>query len=227
MKCIIVDDEKLSQMMVQKCVEQVPYLDLVAVCDNAIEASEVIRKKDIDLVFLDIEMPEMTGIDFVNNFAVPQIIFITSKKEFATQAFDLAVTDYIVKPVDLVRFLKAVSKAKDKYDKETSRTIEAQHVFVKQDSRYIKLTMGEILFVEALADYVSIFTDSKRYTILSTMKAIEAKLPPNQFVRVHRSFIVRIDQIKEIEDNTIAIGDKLIPVSRSYREHLKKSLNML
>ncbi|MFT5336733.1 MAG: DNA-binding LytR/AlgR family response regulator [Sphingobacteriales bacterium] len=227
MKCIIVDDEKMSQMMVQKCVEQVPYLDLVTVCDNAIEASEIIRKSDIDLIFLDIEMPEMTGIEFVNNFSVPQIIFITSKPEFATEAFDLDVTDYIVKPVDLVRFLKAVSKAKDRFDKEMSRTIEAAHVFVKQDSRYVKLSMIDIQYVEALADYVSIFTAEKRYTILSTMKAIESKLPPSQFVRVHRSFIVRIDQIKEIEDNTIAISEKLIPVSRSYRDHLKKSLNML
>jgi DNA-binding LytR/AlgR family response regulator len=227
MNCIIVDDEELSQLMLQKCVQQVRALNLVGVCSDAIEASEMLKKEQVDLVFLDIEMPNMSGIDLVRNFDVPQVIFITSKTEFASEAFELDVTDYIVKPVELPRFLKAVNKARDNYDNSTTE-VKGSYVFVKHDSRYIKVKMDEIMHIEALADYVNIFTvDGDRHTILSTMKAIERKLPDSDFVRVHRSYIVRIDKIKEIEDNTVVLGEKLIPVSRSYKENLMSHLRML
>ena len=228
MNCIIVDDEELSRMALQKCVEQARNLNLVAVCNNAIEATEALKTNAVDLVFLDIEMPDMTGIDLVRNFEVPQIIFVTSKSEFATDAFELDVTDYIVKPVELPRFLKAVEKAEEIHaKKEKGTAVVNEYVFIKQDSRYIKIRLDEIMYVEALADYVNIYLENKRHTILSTMKAIEQKLPATDFVRVHRSYIVRIDRIKEIEDNTIALDDKLIPVSRSYKENLMKHLKML
>ena len=227
MNCIIVDDEELSQLALKKCVEQVKSLKLIAVCNDAIEATEVIQKNAIDLIFLDIEMPNMSGIDLVKNFDVPQIIFITSKTEFASEAFELDVTDYIVKPVELPRFMKAVQKAKDIYDTDEHPQVGDDYVFVKHDSRYIKIKMEDIHYIEALADYVNIYLSDTRYTILSTMKAIEAKLPSKDFVRVHRSYIVRIDKIKEIEDNTIVLGEKLIPVSRSYKENLMKHLKML
>ncbi|MES2628672.1 MAG: LytTR family DNA-binding domain-containing protein [Bacteroidota bacterium] len=229
LNCIIVDDDELSQLTLRKCVEQVKFLNLVAVCNDALEATEVLANNSIDLVFLDIEMPNMSGIDLVKNFEVPQIIFVTSKAEFAPEAFDLDVTDFIIKPVELPRFLKACDRALQNAQSRRSDDGEgSEYVFVKHDSRYIKIKMEEIHYVEALADYVNIYLETSRHTILSTMKAIESKLPEKEFVRVHRSYIVRIDKIQEIEDNTIILqGNKLIPVSRSYKENLMNHLRML
>jgi DNA-binding LytR/AlgR family response regulator len=227
MNCIIVDDEELSRLAVRKCVEQTKSLKLVAEFDNAIDAAECLKKEKIDVVFLDIEMPEMSGMEFIENFDVPQVILITSKREFAIDAFEFDVTDYIVKPLDLSRFNKAVEKAERIYEAVTEPEIDTDYVFVKKDSRLIKIFISDIMYIEALADYVNIYTLDGRYTILSTMKAIDHKLPSDQFVRVHRSFIVRMDRIKEIEDNTVVIADKLIPVSRSYKENLMKKLKTL
>ncbi len=228
LNCIIVDDDELSQLTLKKCVEQVKFLNLIAVCNDALEATEVLANSQIDLVFLDIEMPNMSGIDLVKNFEVPQIIFVTSKAEFAPIAFDLDVTDFIVKPVELPRFLKACDRALQNVQTKVSANDGADYVFVKHDSRYIKLGIDQIHYVEALADYVNIYVENARHTILSTMKAIEAKLPEKEFVRVHRSYIVRIDKIVEIEDNTIILqGNKLIPVSRSYKDNLMNHLRML
>ncbi len=229
MNVIIVDDDELSQLTLKKCVEQVKWLNLVAVCSSALEATDVLQKNDVDLVLLDIEMPEMTGIELVQNFDVPQIIFVTSKPEFAPEAFDLDVTDFIVKPVQLPRFLKAIDKAKQVHEEKKSKEVTSQYVFVKHDSRYIKIKMEDIHYIEALADYVNIYLESSRHTILSTMKAIEARLPHKDFARVHRSYIVRVDKIVEIEDNTIVMhgSSKVIPVSRSYKENLMNHLKML
>jgi two-component system LytT family response regulator len=228
LNCIIVDDDELSQLTLKKCVEQVKFLNLVAVCNDAMEATEILANNQIDLVFLDIEMPNMSGIDLVKNFEVPQIIFVTSKSEFAPEAFELDVTDFIIKPVELPRFLKAADRALHAHQEKSSGSIESGYVFVKHDSRYIKIQMEEIHYIEALADYVNVYLENSRHTILSTMKAIEAKLPAAEFVRVHRSYIVRIDKIIEIEDNTIILhGNKLIPVSRSYKENLMNHLKML
>lgn len=229
LNCIIVDDDELSQLTLRKCVEQVKFLNLVAVCNDALECTEVLANNQIDLIFLDIEMPNMSGIDLVRNFDVPQIIFVTSKAEFAPEAFDLDVTDFIVKPVELPRFLKACDRALQlAQNKGTEEGGGSGYVFVKHDSRYIKILMDDIHYVEALADYVNIYLENSRHTILSTMKAIESKLPERDFVRVHRSYIVRIDKIVEIEDNTIILhGNKMIPVSRSYKENLMKHLRML
>ncbi len=155
--CIIVDDDELSQLTLKKCVEQVKFLNLIAVCNDALEATEVLANNQIDLVFLDIEMPNMSGIDLVKNFEVPQIIFVTSKAEFAPVAFDLDVTDFIVKPVELPRFLKACDRALQNVQaKGAPEGNGTDYVFVKHDSRYIKLGMDQIHDVEALADYVNI-----------------------------------------------------------------------
>ncbi|MFT6844131.1 MAG: DNA-binding LytR/AlgR family response regulator [Flavobacteriales bacterium] len=227
MNCIIVDDEELSRLAVRKCVEQTKSLKLIGEFDNALDAAECLKTEKIDLIFLDIEMPEMSGMEFIENFDVPQIILITSKKEFAIEAFEFDVTDYIIKPLELGRFNKAVEKAGRVFDAISEPEINTPYVFVKKDSRLIKIFLSDILYVEALADYVNIYAKDGRFTILSTMKAIDHKLPSDQFARVHRSFIVRMDHIVEIEDNTVVINDKLIPVSRSYKENLMKRLKTL
>ena len=225
MNTIIVDDEAVSREALIHCVEQIKDLNLIAVCKNALEATQAINNHKIDLVFLDIEMPDMDGLDLVRNFEMPNVVFVTSKPEFAADAFNLNATDFITKPVDLPRLLMAVEKVKNARKSDIENE---SFVFIKHDSRYVKLNLGDVRYVEALADYVNIYIgEGKRYTILSTMKSLESRLPNEQFVRVHRSFIIRIDKIEEIEDNTITIDRKAIPISRSYKDSLMKRLKML
>lgn len=231
MNCIVVDDDDMSRHMVSRCVEQTDFLKLVKLCSNAIEASNVLRTEKVDLIFLDIEMPEMTGIEFIKNFKEkPQIILITSHEEYAVEAFEHDVTDYILKPVNYGRFLKAVTKAKDNFDSEENNnhsTSEDTNIFVKVNSRLIKIRTDDIMWIESMSDYVNILTPNGKYTVHSTMKGIIEKLPTDDFVRVHRSYIVKKDKISVIEDNTLVIDKKLIPIGKSYKDELMKSLNLI
>lgn len=226
MKCIIVDDDELSRAALKKCIERTDYLELVAECKNAIEAQQLIRDSKIDLMFLDVEMPEMTGIEFIKNVEVScQVIIVSSKKEYAVDAFEYNVTDYLLKPVQYPRFVKAAEKARQIY--ENVQSAGTNSLLIKQESKLIKLELENVYYIEAFSDYVNIYTKNTRYTVLSTMKAIESKLPSSDFMRVHRSYIVRLDKINVIEENTIVLNDKLIPVSRSNKEGLVKRLNIL
>ncbi len=228
MNCIVVDDDQLSRLAISKCVERTDFLNLVEVCSDAFEAMKVVREHDIDLIFLDIEMPEMTGMEFIQALKdIPQIILITAKKDYAAEAFNYDVTDYIVKPVNYPRFLKAVEKARLIADNVQSESPEADHIFIKKDAQLMRLELNEILFVEAFADYVNIHTETARYTVLSTMKAIQNKLPESDFIRVHRSYIVRVDKILSLEDSVISVGKQTMPVSRSYKPDLMDRLNLL
>jgi DNA-binding LytR/AlgR family response regulator len=228
MKCIIVDDNEVARTAVKHCVEKTPFLTLVGVYTNPIQAIEGLKKEKADLLLLDVEMPEMSGIDFIKTFRdIPQVILITSKTEYAAEAFDFNVTDYIVKPVQYPRFLKAVTKAKDMQESLKQETPDSQELFIKVDSRLVHVNLKDITVVEALADYVHIYVNKERYTVLSTMKAMEDKLPKKDFCRVHRSFIVRLDRIKEIDDSIIVIGDQHVPVSRNLKDQLLSALNKL
>jgi DNA-binding LytR/AlgR family response regulator len=228
MKCIIVDDNEVARTAIKHCVEKTPFLTLVGVYTNPIEALEGLKKERPDLLLLDVEMPEMSGIDFIKTFHdIPQVILITSKTEYAAEAFDFNVTDYIIKPVQYPRFLKAVTKARDMHESLKKETPESEELFIKVDSRLVHISLKDITVVEALADYVHIFIGKQRYTVLSTMKAIEDKLPKKDFCRVHRSYIVRLDKIKEIDDHTVVLADQNIPVSRNLKEQLINALNKL
>lgn len=221
---IIVDDEDISREALKLSLKNIKEVRVVAECANATEAIDAMNEHKVDLVFLDIEMPEMSGMDLMRNFKMPEVVFITSNKEFAPEAFTLDATDFIAKPVDVPRLIMAIEKVKDNLEHSQK---QSPYVFIKHDSKYVKIFLADVTYVEALADYVNIYVNNKRYTILSTMKSIESRLPSPDFIRVHRSYIVRADKIDEIEDNTISIGEKFIPVSRSYKEHLMKSLKML
>lgn len=223
-KTIIVDDEIVSREALKLALEDIKEIKVVAECANAIEAIEAMNEHSVDLVFLDIEMPDMSGMDLMRNFKMPEVVFVTSNKEFAPDAFTLDATDFVIKPVEISRLLMAVEKVKDNLEHSQK---ESPFVFIKHDSRYVKIFLTDINYVEALADYVNIYVHNKRYTILSTMKSIESRLPTPDFVRVHRSYIVRLDKVDEIEDSTISIGEKFIPISRSYKDRLMKSLKML
>jgi len=171
-------------------------------------------------------MPEMTGLEFLSSYEnKAQVIMVTVNREYAADAFDFNVTDFLLKPVDYTRFIKSVDKAR-KINENLVPGENEKEVFIKKDNKLIRMPLDEIYYIEALADYVNIYTPGGRHTILSTMKAIENKLPAGQFCRVHRSYIVRIDKIREIEDNTINILDRQIPVSRSYKDVLMEKLNL-
>ena len=228
MNCIIVDDDELSRLALKQCVERTDNLKLIAECSNPTEALGIIRSQKIDLIFLDIEMPEMSGLEFIRNFQdLPQIIFVTINKEYGAEAFDYNVTDFLVKPVEYARFLKGVDKAREINDTLQISNEGATDIFIKKDSRLIKIDVSEINWIEALADYVNIYTSNGRFTVLSTMKSIEQKLPQREFARIHRSYIIRIDKIREIEDNAVNINEQIIPISRSYKENLMKRLNLI
>ncbi|MGD1844769.1 MAG: LytR/AlgR family response regulator transcription factor [Salibacteraceae bacterium] len=230
MNCIVVDDDPMSTEALKKCIENTYFLKLVDEFASAEDALEGLSELSVDLIFLDVEMPGMSGIEFIRSLKdVPQIIITSAKSNYAAEAFDYNVTDYIVKPVDLDRFQKSIERVRlmNENFQVSARKPGNDVFFVKEDTRLVKINAKDISYIEAKADYVSINTTKKRHTILSTMKAIESKLDQGDFVRIHRSFIVRLDSINEIDNNVVSIGDKLLPVSRSYKVNLMEKLNML
>lgn len=230
MKCLIVDDDEIARRSVQQCIERTDFLTLEGSVASITEALRSIREQKIDLIFLDVEMPEMSGLDFLRTFKeIPQIILITGKKEYAAEAFDYDVTDFLLKPIDYARFLKAASKAQNMLTSmRVEKDSEGEALFIKKEgTRFLRLTMDEILWVEALADYVQIYTKEARHTVLSTMKSIENRLPSKDFIRIHRSYIIRLDKIQEIEENAVKINGKSLPVSRSHKDDLFQRLNLL
>jgi DNA-binding LytR/AlgR family response regulator len=230
MECLIIDDDEIARRTVQHCVGRTDFLRLAGSCASVPEALKIIREKKIDLIFLDVEMPEMTGMDFLRTFKeIPQIILITGKKEYAAEAFDYDVTDYLLKPIDYPRFLKAAMKAQGIHNSmQVNHEDGEDALFIKKDgNRLVRLPATEILWIEALADYVNIHTKDARHTVLATMKSIEAKLPAKDFIRIHRSYIVRLDKVSEIEENSVIVGGKIIPVSRSHKDDLFRRLKLL
>lgn len=228
MNCIIVDDDTLSRNTLRNYVEETPFLKLVTCCSSAMEAANVLSKEKIDLVFLDVEMPKMSGLELIKTLEhLPRIILVTANTNYAIEAFEHEVTDYIVKPATYARFLKAVKKVQKNKESDKVPSKKANELFVKVNSALMKITMQDILWIEALGDYVTINTISKNYTVYSTLKGIEDKLPKDDFIRIHRSFIVRQDKITAIDDYLVMIDKKSIPVSKSYKEELMKRLNLL
>lgn len=230
MNCIIIDDDEMSRRAMQQLVSQVQFLNLSGVCSNATEALSTLNTTQVDLMLLDVEMPDISGLDLIKSLKNhPLTILATSKKEYAIEAFECNVIDYLVKPVSLDRFLKAIFKAKEIFDssQQTLESLDKDFVFIKANGVLIKIDIKDILWLEALGDYVTIHTSEKKYTIHSTMKAIEKKLSPNLFIRVHRSFMVSLNKIVSIDDNVIVINKQLIPIGAIYKDNLAKKLNLL
>lgn len=228
MRCIIVDDDKISRELIQDYVKDTEGLELLGVFPSAIEANNFLSKNHVDLIFLDVEMPKMSGMELLKSLdEKPLIILITSKEKYAVEAFEHEVLDYLVKPVDYARFVKAYQKAKNRLKPMPLDNVTKESIFIKVDSELINLPFKEILWIEALGDYINIITAQRKLVVLSTMKNIEEKLPPNDFVRVHRSYFVRLDRIKKISEDIILVENKLIPVSKSYKKELLQRLNML
>jgi DNA-binding LytR/AlgR family response regulator len=218
-------------MAMNKLVSQVQKLELVAECSDAMEAYNYLNGGQVDLLFLDIEMPGMTGIELTKKLGnkKPLIIFTTAKTDYAVEAFELNVVDYLVKPVSLSRFLQAVERAKETFDsnKQEVKIEDREFVFVKDNGILKKLNVDDILYLEAMGDYVKVHTAQKFHVLHSTLKSIEEKLPTNKFLRIHRSYIVALQKIDFIQDGIITIGKGAIPVAETYKSALNKRLNLL
>ncbi|NNL92753.1 MAG: response regulator transcription factor [Saprospiraceae bacterium] len=225
MKTLIIDDEPLALDILETYIDKLPDLEIVAKCDNAIEANEILQKENIDLVFLDIQMPQMTGIELIKSLTnPPKFVFTTAYTEYAVEGFDLNAVDYLVKPIAFDRFVKAVNKAKESMDPKSIATSDDDFFFVKADKKLIKIHFKEILYIEGLKDYVIIKKEVGRVIALQTMKSLQSKLPSNIFMRVHRSYIVNINKIKAVIGNSIEIVEagkpKSIPIGKNYKEDL-------
>jgi len=233
MNVIIVDDEPLAQEVIETYISKFPALKLIGICNNAIEAFEMLNNNSIDLMFLDIQMPQISGVDFLKTLPnPPQVIFTTAYSEYAMDGYELNVVDYLLKPTSLERFAKAVNKAieqgqpQDNVDSIASSTESpADYIFVKADKKLIKIRFDEIFYIEGLKDYVILHTPNGRVVTLQTMKSLELKLPSDIFMRVHRSFIVNIGNISVVEGNTVHINKKIIPIGKNYKDVLLNIIN--
>lgn len=231
MKCIIVDDNKMARMALKQLVSQLPNVELAAECNDAAEALDVLNSSQVDILLLDIEMPGMTGLDLIKKLGntKPLIIFTTAKKDYAVEAFELNVIDYLIKPIALHRLKQAIDKAQEALDsnKQEVKVEEQAFVFVKDNGVLKRIAIDDILFLEAMGDYVKVHTPQKFHVVHATLKSIEEKLPSSKFLRVHRSFIVAINKIDYIQEGTISIVKTTIPVADTHKSNLNKRLNLL
>jgi len=226
LNCLIIDDEPLARKQIESYVARTPFLKLVKSVRNPAIAQGVLASEPVDLIFLDIKMPHMSGIDFLkNNDIFQQVIFITAFPEYAIDGFELEVTDYLMKPVTFERFLKAGEKAFAKVN--GSQTVKVIHeqpdfLYVKCNQRFEKIRIDDILFIESMLNYIHIITKAGKYTIYSSLKAIESNLPQSRFLRTHKSYLVAINHINAIKSHQIHIDNYTLPVSRSNKQTVLK-----
>jgi len=230
LRCLAIDDELLALDLLEDNIRKVPFLELAKKCRSAFEAIEILRQEKIDLIFLDIQMPDISGIQFLKSLSKkPPVIFTTAFEKYALEGYELDVIDYLLKPFSFDRFLKAVNKAREYLNLTGDTGIPASiegtngadnYLFVKTDYKLVKINLNEILYIEGLKDYLKIYLEGEIQPVVShiTMKAMEEMLPGNLFMRVHRSFIVRKDKIKMVDHNRIVFNKTHIPVSDSYKE---------
>ena len=235
MRCIIIDDDKLSRVSLEKLCEKVPDLDLVASYESALHAiDEVKSHQDLDLIFLDIHMPELDGFDFLKTLKnPPRVIFTTSDESRALEAFEVEAVDYLIKPVTLPRLLSAVQRINRQevrvFNEEKSQDVAfEEEIFVHTDKRLVRIPVKDICVIEAKGDYILIkLDDQKMHVVRSTLKSIEGRLSPKKFIKVHRSYIVNISKIVDIEDSSILVQNEIVPISRSLRNEVIDRLNLL
>lgn len=226
MKCIIVDDDPLMVHILETLISEVDFLDVAGTASNINEAIKILETNKVDLIFLDVEMPQITGIEFLRVFQLnnTQVVIVSSHKKYAIESYEFEVADYLLKPIDKERFLKAVFKVKTKFTKTQK---EKKNIFIRQNSSFQSIQLKEIEYIESVGDYITIHTESEKFTIHSSLKKMELLLPENEFIRIHNSYIIRIDKIMKYEDNLVYIRDTSIPVSRAQKNRLFDKLNIL
>lgn len=228
-KCIAVDDEPLALSLLEDYISKISYLQLVAKCGDAFEAQKALQENEIDLIFIDIQMPGLTGLQFIQSLTNrPMVILVTAYEKFALQGFNLNVVDYVLKPVELTRFMQACNKAHELYQlknqSKTSAGNNAEYFFVHVDYSLVKVVFSDITWIEGLRDYVKIYLKApvKSLMVRMTVKAIEDELPASKFVRIHRSYIVAVDSLSSIRKGSVFIGDMELPVGETYKDAIIK-----
>jgi len=230
-KCLIVDDEVLAQDVIEKYIATIPTLNLVGKCDSAVEAISFLHNKQVDLLFLDLNMPELSGLDMLKTLTnPPKVILTTAYSEYALESYEYGVIDYLLKPIKLERFIKAVNKVVEKHSEkivnETDSEFKPEYtIFIKEDQITYQLNLSDIHYVEAYGNYLKVHTKEKVYVTRDTMHDMEGKLPENMFLRVHKSFIISIPKIESVSGNRIFINKKEIPVGEMYKLALKQKIS--
>jgi DNA-binding LytR/AlgR family response regulator len=231
MNALIIDDNKIARATIRQLAGRINDLSIIAECSDALEAYNLLNEQSVDVLLLDIEMPGMTGLELTRNLAGkhPVIIFITSKRDYAADAFDLNVVDYILKPVTASRFMQAIDKARETLDSKTEEINikEDEFIFIRDSNIVRRLKLDTILYAEAMGDYVKLHTPEKFFAIHTTLKAVEDRLPAALFQRVHRSYLVAVNKIDTIESGSLIVNHKWLPVADAYRSALNKRMNIL
>lgn len=224
MTCLAIDDEPLALSLIEDNVNKISFLKLLHACSNGFEANEFLSKQPVDLLFLDIQMPGLSGIDFIKGLSgmPPMVVFITASEKYAIDGYNLNVIDYLVKPVAFQRFLKAVNKAHDKFVSCPAVSVACDHLFVSSDYNLVRIDFNDVAYIEGLRDYVKIFLFSTTRPVITriTMRSLEDKLPANTFVRVHKSYIVSLKKITLIRKGRISILNAQIPISDHFKENI-------
>jgi DNA-binding LytR/AlgR family response regulator len=231
-KCIIVDDEPMARDVIRRYIQKIPTLRLMGEFGNAIDATVCLQEQSVDVIFLDIRMPQLTGTEFVRSLRnVPKIIFTTAHKEYAHEGFELDVTDYLLKPIRFDRFLRAVNKAFPQKHQEPEFTVSplaeenkstASFIYLRADRKMIRVLLNDILYIESDKDYVKVFTEKGFILTRQTIASVEAMLSDSQFIRIHRSFIVSLNKLKSFTAETVEIANKELPIGKLYRNTFLK-----
>ncbi len=231
-RCLIVDDEPLARELIRGHILKLENIEIVGECDNAMKAMEALRKHTVDLMFLDIKMPQMTGIDFLKTLKrPPKVIITTAFSQYALDGFELDVVDYLMKPVTFERFFKSINKYFQTGNSDSvevdggNGTAEEAFIYVKENKKVIKIYMKEIHFIEGLNEYIRIHTDNRRVVVKSSLQGMESKLPPEQFIRIHKSYIVSIPRIRAFNATTIELENAKLRIGRNYKNQVFSALH--
>jgi DNA-binding LytR/AlgR family response regulator len=224
-KCLIVDDEPLSRKVLKSYILDHPDLELLGVCKDALEAMEFVEKRGVELLFLDINMPKLSGINFYKALRKkPEVIFTTAYPEYAVEGFDLEALDYLLKPIAFERFLKSVQKAREKLRSHHPVASEPDHIMLKADRKMYRTLFEEVMYFEALGDYVKVHLKDKTIIVTITLKKLLMELPSTRFVRTHKSYIINIQHVRYLEGNQLNVHGQMVPIGQAYREEVQKSL---
>jgi two-component system, LytTR family, response regulator len=234
MNCIVVDDNKMARAAIKQLISQFDSLSLVHECSNSLEAFKFLQNNHVDLVFLDVEMPGMTGIELVKNLdRRPIIILVTAKKNYAVEAFELDVADYMIKPVSLARFTKAIKRASDLFeqgasvDEEEQEEVDKDYIFIRSNSILTKVRANGIIYVQDSGGRVHIQTADKRHVVNSSFSSVQEKLPEGKFYKLHNSYIVALDRIDTVDEHTAYVGKHNLPIGKQFKNELFKKLNLV
>lgn len=234
MKCIVVDDEPLARQLIESYIEKVDGLHNIRSCTNALESFSFLQQHSVDLIFLDIQMPQITGIELLKSLNQrPKVILTTAFREYAVEAFDLDVIDYLLKPISFDRFLRSIGKiyqlkppVQEIKSDPIARSFEEAYMYFKQDREMVKVYLKDIIYIESLKDYVRIKTTSGQIISYQKISYLEQKLPESKFIRIHRSYIIALDKVSSFTSQSIHVGDYDVPIGRNYKSSTQKVLNL-